>query len=389
MSERERTRQQLDPAGTTAVRSFSVIVVVGAFVFAVVMTALARPQPAELPFALGALLAIGASAAIVIVQTSPYRAPFRGRSLAVAWGLGLAATYLSAAASWGVDDFVQDDWGPIVLGLLFIAVGPYRPAREVAMTGVASAIFVGFLALLEAPKFATPAPPLAFVVIAVTPMLAMCFGGVAYSLGVINAIDAWQRRARTASRGVIAEMRDGIARSVQQDRVTILGQDVIPFFVELLARDELTDADRARAAAIATDIRGVMVTEADRSWLETLVEATGLDLAGSPGAAQLIVDDPEGLADSMSTEQRTAIRALLVALGQVRTIGRDDLRIALARDPRDDTVQVDVGIRLTSTKLVPRVAFAPYFALLRAAFTAFEVEFDHPSLRLRFAYEQQ
>ena len=387
MTERERTRQQLDPAGTTAVRSFSVVVVAGAFLFAVVMTALALPR--ALPFALGALLALGASGVIVIVQTSPYRAPFRGRSLAAAWGLALAATYLSAAASWGLDDFVQDDWGPIALGLLFIAVGPYRPGREVAMTGVASAIFVGFLALLEAPRFATPAPPLAFVIIAVTPMLAMCFGGVAYSLGMINAIDAWQRRARAASRGVIAEMRDGIARSVQQDRVTILGQDVIPFFAELLARDELTDADRARAAAIATDIRGVMVAEADRSWLETLVEVTGLDLAGRPGAAQLIVDDPDRLADSMSSEQRTAIRALLVALGQVRTIARDDLHVGLARANPGARVEADVRIRLTSTKLVPRVAFAPYFALLRAAFTAFEVEFDHPILRLRFAYEQQ
>ncbi len=389
MTDRERTRQQVDPAGTTAVRSFSVIVVVGSFVFAAVMTAITLSETLRPPFAAGALLALAASGTVVIVQTSPYRAPFRGRSLAAAWGLALAATYLSAAASWGADAFVHDDWGPIAIGLLFIAVGPYRPAREVAMTGVASAIFVGFLALLQAPQFATSAPPLAFVIIAVTPMLAMCFGGVAYSLGMINAIDAWQARARAASRGVISDMRGGIARSVQQDRVTILGRDVIPFFTDLLARDELTDADRARAAGIASDIRAVMVAEADRSWLEILVELTGLDLSGRAGAARLIVDDPERLADSMSSDQRTAVRALIVALGQVRTIDREDLAIALARGARAGSVEASVAIRLTSSKLVPRVAFAPYFALLRAAFTTFEVEFDQPSLRLRFSYEQQ
>ncbi len=36
-----------------------------------------------------------------------------------------------------------------------------------------------------------------------------------------------------------------------------------------------------------------------------------------------------------------------------------------------------------------RAQFAPYIALMRASFEAFDVDFDHPSLRIRFWYEQR
>ncbi len=378
MSMRERTRQQLDPAGTVGVRMFTVLVMVGALLYAVVVTLQSLREISDPAATVLALCCLSLAVALVAIGSSPVRAPFSRRSHLVVEGLVLASVFLCAAGSWGVNAFVRDDWGPVVLGLLFVAMGPYRPAGELAAAGVVSAIFVGFLVLVELPWFVTAAPPVAFVLVAVTPSLAMCSGAVAYSLGFVSAIESWRRRAGEASAGLMRELRGGIARSVQQDRVTILGRDVLPFFADVLSRGEITDADRERARQIAGSIRGVMVADAERSWLEGVAD---LELG-----AVSVVHDRDRLSTSMTTQQRTAVRALLVALAQTPEFSRDELRIRLSRD--GELCRVVVAARLDSSDVVPRLVFAPYFALMRSTFEGFDVDFDRPSLRLRFWYEQ-
>jgi hypothetical protein len=381
----ERTRQQLDPSGSTGVASVTVFLSLGAFLYALVMMLRSESQISHPVFAVLALALLAIAEAIVMWGSMPNHAPFTGRVHAAAHGVALAAIACEAIGQWGTNTHIRDDWGPVTLGIILVALGPYRPAREIAASGIASALAIGVLTFSEVPSLVTPGPPLAFVVVAITPLLALCFSAAMFSDGVVASIEQWQKRAKVASVGLVREFWEGIARSVQQDRVTILNRDVLPFFSEVLARDEVTDDDRARAREIAEAIRRVMVEEVDRSWLEVLVEHTGAEHSNRPGAAQAVIDDPHRVATGMNTVQRTAIRALLVAFADIPDFTRKDLRILLT--DRGRQCDALIAAQLPRTDFVMRSTFAPFLAVMRAVFTDLEVDFVQRELTLRFSYE--
>ncbi|MHB1170892.1 MAG: hypothetical protein ACYCZY_00020 [Lacisediminihabitans sp.] len=385
MSVRERTLQQLDPAGTLGSRAITTLVACGALVYALVMTLRTVEQISHPLLAVLALLVLAAACGTLIVASSPYRAPFSRQAHALVHSLVLLAVVLSVASAWGANRYVQDDWGPISLGLVLVALGSYRPARELAGAGVLSAIFLGFLTLLQVPALATKAPSIAFVVVAVTPMLALCFGSVMFFTGIVNSLERWQHRANRATSSLADQLRDGIARSVQQDRVTILNRDVLPFFTEVLTQAEITDADRDRARAIAESIRSVMVAEVDRSWLESVIQQAGGSAHGDTGSSSA-VHDTERLVPLMMTDQRTALRALIVALFEEPSFDPASLSIALRS--RGDECRGVLIARLGAADHAMRAVLAPFFAVMRVVFSDLQVEFLQPTLTLRFSYAQ-
>ena len=326
----ERTRQQLDPAGSTGVAPVAIFLAIGAFLYAVSMTVRGQSEISNPIFASLALALLATAGLMLISASSPNRAPLTERAHAAIHAIAVLAIVCEAVGQWGSNAYIRDDWGPATLGILLVALGPYRPAREIAVGGVCSAISIGILTYFEVPSLVTSGPALAFIALAVTPMLALCFSAAMFSDGVVASIERWQKRAQAASVSLVHEFREGIARSVQQDRVTILNRDVLPFFTEVLARDTITDADRERARTIADSIRRVMVEEVDRSWLEALMELTGVERTNRPGAARVVVDDPHRAASAMTVAQRTAIRALFVAFADYPGFTRDHLRIALS-----------------------------------------------------------
>jgi hypothetical protein len=378
----ERTRQQRDPVGTTVVRVFACVTLTGVVLLGLISSLMRIHEIASRPLALLALALLAAAIFIVFRQTSAYRAPLGRTSYVLVLVLVVAAYFIHIGATIGHNRFSQDDWGLPAMGLLLLAFAPYRPASEIAVTGAALACFVGLGTLIQEPWFVTKAPPDAFVIVSVTPLVALCFGAVAYSNSMVSSIERWQRRAGSVARGGAATSV-AIARSVQQDRVTILGRDVLPFFTGVVASGSITDADRARAREIADSVRNVMLEEADRSWLETAIVVAG---AAGPDSTPTTIDDPLRLAAGMSTAQRMAIRTLLGAFAQEPGFEHDALRIQLSRD--GDLCAAEVSVAFTATDGSPKAAFAPYFALVRSVFEDFEVDFDRPSLRLRFHYEQ-
>ncbi len=124
-----------------------------------------------------------------------------------------------------------------------------------------------------------------------------------------------------------------------------------------------------------------MVLEANRSWLENLVVQAGLQADG----AEPVVDDRDHLASGMTIDQRTSIRALLVAVRQTPEFDAGTLRIRFVRD--GDLGRAVLSARFTGQDAVPRSTYSPYFALMRTVFDGFDVEFHHPSLRVRFWYD--
>jgi len=380
----ERTRQQLDPAGSTGVGPVAIFLALGAFLYAAYMTMRGAAEVSNPVFASLALVLLAIAGLIMISGSSARRTPLTARTHAAVHTTALLAIVCEAIGQSGSNAYIRDDWGPVTLGILLVALGPYRPAKEIAGAGIISAVIIGVITYLEVPSLVTPAPPLAFVTVAVTPMLALCFSAAVFSNGVVTSIERWQQRAHKASVSLSAEFREGIARSVQQDRVTILNRDVLPFFSDVLARDTITDTDRDRARMIADSIRQVMVEEVDRSWLESLVEVTGVERTNRPGAARVVVHDPSHIASSMTMAQRTAIRAFLVPFTSIPGFTRDNLRIVLSRDGDRNRGVITAQVPLTDRVL--RSTFAPFLAVLRAVFTNLEVDFVKPELTLRFSY---
>jgi hypothetical protein len=205
---------------------------------------------------------------------------------------------------------------------------------------------------------------------------------------------------RAGSYSVARAERDGIAASVQLDRSTILSRDVAPFFAELRTRDVITDADRARARAIADGIRASMVADADRTWFELAVRVDG-------GAAPL-VDDPDGLIATLDTDQRTVVRTFVRAALRASTVDPAGFRTTVRR--ADDTsgptpgpaspagaptpatpparVEVDMELAVADSDIGIHRTFDPYFAVLRVTFPDLDVAVRPSALALRFSYDQ-
>ena len=381
----ERTRQQLDPAGSIGTARITIALVIGAYTYALVMTARGEAHHTHPTFAVLAHVFLAIAGATAIFASRPSRAPFTARSHAVVHAAALLAVVCEAIGQWGADDYVRDNWGPVALGILLASLGPYRPVKEIVGGGIFSAVVIGVIAFSQVPSLVTRAPSLDFVVVAVIPVFAPVLATVIFSGGIVCSIERWQKRAQARPGGLASEVRESITRSVHQDQVTILNREVLPFFRAVLERGTITNADRDRARMIANSIRQVMVEEIDRSWLESLLERMGMARTNRAGAARVVVVDPQHVASAMTVAQRTAIRALLVAFADTPGFDRCHLRIVLADVGDHNEGVITAQVQLGAREL--RSSFAPFFAVMRAAFTDLKVNFVHSEITLRFLYD--
>lgn len=383
MSEIELTRQQLDPVGALPTRILAIVLAAGAFAYGIIMTARAADQIVNPLLAVLALVWLGGASLTLAVASSPRRAPFTATTHSVIQLFALGAVALSAASQWGANRFIQDDFGSISFGLLMLGMGVYRPARELASGGVLAAIFVGFITLLEVPSLVSAAPPVAFVLVGMTPVLAMSFAAAAYSGNLVDALQKWQRQAALSVAYATPQLAAGITRAVRHDRVAILDHDVFPFFTSILTTGAVTAADRLRARQIADSIRALMVAEADRTWLEVISTEDGV----APDVLHLSVIDAEGRATGMVGGQRTVLRALIVAVREDPEFVRDSLNVTITGSAM--TSHGVVTATMSSTVGDPQEIYAPYVAVMRIVFTDVNVNYRDNQLKVRFSYEQR
>ena len=372
------TRQGLDPASGVSFYPTTVLMVLLAIGWAVLVTVTAGPPTPAVP-ALAALILLVAAGYVVVRQANPLRAPFTVRTHVAVHGMLVVACLIGAGVNWGTDDLVRVDWVPTSLGLLVVGMGSYRPARELGVFSVVSATFVALATVIGVAVWPTTAPAPVSIVIAVTPLLALGLGTAMYTREIIAALEDWYRRSGVASAALADELRDGIARSVQQDRVTILSRDVSPFFARLLEHGSITPEDRVAAAEIAESLRSVMVADADRSWLETL-----LTLTRRSGHPFDYVDDPDRIASHMTHSQRTALRAFVVALDDgIGEIGRVAITLRLV----EGLCTAVLAVSVETDEHILRRHTAPYFAVMRAAFAGLSTEFRTTEMIVRFSYD--
>src|SRR5690606_28670647 len=225
------------------------------------------------------------------------RAPFTRQAMTMILLSALVGCAFEIASQWGDPHRVLGGWGPLALGFLLLAMGPYRPAREIAAAGSVTAVFYGFLIVVQAGSSVLDIPVLAIVAVSTMPILALAYAAAAHSKAVVDGLERWHRRVMKSGRVVTREDEAGMARSVQQDRVTILNQDVLPFFLEIIDKPTVSNADRERARDIASSVRKVMVAEVDRSWLEQAVDKLMPGDHQADAAAEPVVRDDDHVAN--------------------------------------------------------------------------------------------
>lgn len=380
MRAQELTAQQTDPLGALNQRPITLVVALFSLALAIGRTIFQSDPQTDKGMAWLAIVFIALATGVLVVASSPYRAPFGRRSFALIFTLGVLAVIAEAVSTAGHNLMIRDDWGSPALGLLLLACAPYRPGRELLVGAIIGALVVAPIVWLQAPGFATKAPALLFITVGVVPVLTLGVGSAVYSSTFVRLVLAWMDRATTLNEESAIEMRPGIARSVQQDRVTGLNREVVPFFSDLVGKGFLTDADRERAASVATGIRQRIVAEADRSWLEQVM----LDLCPQGTTASLV--DLSHLAERMTPDQRTAMRALVGAMVGDASTRTSSLGIALHDDA--PLVRAVVRVESGSADVAIRQRYAPYFAVLRILFRDLQVDVSGSFLTLRFSYDQ-
>jgi hypothetical protein len=192
---------------------------------------------------------------------------------------------------------------------------------------------------------------------------------------MIRALRRWHEVVTPAAQALVDTRREGISRTVRQQQVTALNQDVVPFLFRLLDARQITDGDREQARRIADGVRTALVATSDRSWLDELVEH---DLGLGP------VFDPERVADAMAADQRTALRALLGAAARHPGFHAPAFEIDLRSEGGRSVVRIVAMVR--GPEHAVRSEFAPYFAVMRGVFTDLQIDGDHPLRRLKFSY---
>ncbi|WP_010205617.1 hypothetical protein [Salinibacterium sp. PAMC 21357] len=374
------TIQQLDPLGTLDGRPVSVASAFGIFALATVMTFLHSQIIVHLWMAGASLMLIGTATALMIFATGPLRAPFSGEMHAVVIGLLIMAYALSSAALGSGGSMKTDIWAPLIIGIACMALAPYRPVVELVAAGVTASIFVGFVALVSYSVSRLDAPAMIVILAAMTPVLTMSLGGSAFAFSLAKTHVRWEFRARRAARRQLDREQVSVARSVQQDRVTILNRDVVPLFVDITQRGIISPDDRARAAQYSESIRELMVTELNRSWLESVV-------ANSFGALDdgNRVQDPHRLAAAMTSSQRTALRAAVLAVANGDELDPESVRLVIEKTATGATIIVTGTV--TSSESSWRSSLAPYLAVLRVVFTGLRISYRSPSLIVRFTYD--
>jgi hypothetical protein len=383
VSLREDTLQQRDPVSSHLGRNLGSVSAIGVPTMAAVSIWLNREQIVYGGFAALSFLVVVAVGAYIAVFTQPGRAPFRSRSLLVVVALSLVAIAVGAMSMWGHNTSLRNDWGVQSAGIYLLTLTAFRPPRELILSGGFSAVFVGVLAIAQSEFVADAGPVGAIVVGAMAPVIVATITAAVFARVLLSEVYRWEREAARAL-GIFSEgVTEWVSRSVQQDRVTILNQEVIPLLSGIVASGTITDSDRAAAASLSKKIRTVMVAQVNRSWLDGVIEQARLRRGIAPAITTIVRDDTR-LADHMTVHQRTAVRALLDALHSAPGCDPDALHLSINQNGARCTLSLSAD--LTEAGQPVKQLLEPYLGVVYVVFSDVLAEASPRRLTVQFSY---
>lgn len=365
MSARMRlTQQEADPIGgitAAPIVSLGAVVAVGT---AIVLTWL---HWGEVGWPLAAVLAIALVAAAGIAATisaSPARAPFTTDRLWLVVALGVGAAIAEYVSTIGADKYLYDNFGPAVIGLLILSVAPFCTWVSLVMAGVMASAVLSILVIGTSTYIVASAPIGALIAVNSAPTLAMSAAAAAYAYSIVGETLAWQREANRAALQRDAELRAGIARSVQQSRVSVLGREVLPFLAGVMTADRISVADADRARELAEALRRALKAGIESTWLDDLAA----NVQQSRGVETVVID-PAGAAADLGGDQRSALTALISWLGDAAR--STAIRVVFGREGerRKITLTTQSGAAPPSRRELERFVVVARAVALRAEST--------------------
>ncbi|MFF2493294.1 hypothetical protein [Agromyces sp. NPDC058064] len=305
------TQQEADPIGGITAAPIVVIGSALALGTAVALTWVHRAEVGSPIAAIIAILLVAAAGAVASISAAPSRAPFTAERLWVVVTLAVGAAIAEYTSTVGSNRYLYDDFGPVVIGMLILAVAPYCTWVSLALAGVLASIVLSILVVGASSYIAADAPVGALVAVNASPVIALSAAAAGYAYAIIAETLAWQREANRAALQRDSELRAGIARSVQQSRVSVLGREVLPFLAGVMTAERISVAEADRARELAEELRRALRAGLESTWLDDL--ATNLRLARG---IETLVDDPSGAADLLGDDQRSALTALITWLAE-------------------------------------------------------------------------
>ncbi|MFC5791024.1 hypothetical protein EDM22_14310 [Agromyces tardus] len=299
-------QQEADPIGAITAAP---AVVIGASVAVAASVGLTFWHRAEINSPAAAILGIvlvAAAGVVASVSAWPSRAPFTAERLWVVVSLAVGGAIAEYVSTLGTDQYLYDDYGPIAIGLLILAVAPFCTWMSLLTAGFLASAVLAILAVGAAGDRGAGGSVVAVIAVNTSATLALAAAAAGYSYAIVAETLAWQRQANSAALQRDADMRAGIARSVQQSRVSLLGREVLPFLAGIMTAERITVADADRARELAEALRRALKAGIESTWLD--------DLAASVGSVRGVgveVDDPGGAARELRVDQRSTLTALV------------------------------------------------------------------------------
>jgi hypothetical protein len=355
------TPQQLDPLGGTTTRVFSIAAAVLAVAIGVVMTLMPSGDTTSPAPAVAALAATTAAAGYLVYASSAFRAPFGRIDHSVVCLLSLAAVVLGTAAQWRTNELVRDDWAPLSMAVLTIALAAYRPAWEMVVSSLVLSAFIAAIVLAQPSHLRSDVPDAVFAVFTVTPVLAAGLAAAAYSHSLVRGL--------LAARGDDEAGEPADALPTRSRHLVHLDEVVLPFLDRVAADGVVGAADGQRARALAREMTSLMVLDAERSWVTRLLGR---------------VSDPGRLADRMNAVERGFVRAVVAhAASNDSFASGTSVEFAAAADGAPAKCVLRIPIVAGAN---PRVAIAPYVAVARSVFVTVDCQFTPDAVVLALAF---
>ena len=361
--------QQIDPLSWITRPWVSLSFALVELVYGLVAVAFTWPQLQRPWIDLVAVALMFGACMYVWGATRPLRPTFGPRVAVFALLLAIAAIIVSTYANMASAVGIQNWWAPVGLGLVIATCAPYSTVAQLLGYGTVLTTVTGLGAWAAFVGRDDPWSGLATIIIACSSVIVGATATSVFSFSVVRRTQSLLAGAGTP----IApddEAREQAARNAEISTLARLGSRVAPFLEKVADAGEVRAEDRALAGQLARRLRSDLVSQANRSWLDSLA------LNG-----RIYVVDPDHRADSMNAAQRSALRGLLNAVLRDPTTDSGSLFIEL-RGQEDGSTAVALSLDLDLPEGRRVMMFAPYYVALKT--TVNDISWDASRELLRF-----
>lgn len=370
------TQQEADPIGGVTAAPIVVIGAAFAFVASIALTIVHWHEVGSPLAAVLGIALVGAAGLTAAISAAPAFAPFTADRLWLVVALAVGGAIAEYVSTIGADRYLYDDYGPISIGMLILAVAPYCTWVSLLLAGLLAAAVLSILVVGSAAATMNTVPIGALIAVNSAAVLALSAAAAGYSYAIVDETLAWQREANRAALQRDAELRQGIARSVQQSRISVLGREVLPFLAGVMTADRISVADADRARELAEALRRALKAGMESTWLDDLAATLR-----SSRSISVVIDDAEGAATALDDDQRSALTALVVWLGESDRSSAITVRIAHEPTRLQIVIVAEHGSAPPSRRELDRFA-----AVARAVAMRAEVDVTRENVKVELSH---